>query len=254
MNRYIINILFSLLTLNIVFGQIPETPTNYVNDYSGTLSVTDEQMLNRKLAAYEDTTSTQIFIVLTNDHQDQEINQLGAEIGENWGAGQKGEDNGLVILMYPEARKVAIQTGYAIEQYVPDAIAKRIIEREMIPAFKENDFAGGLNRATDVIMNLLSGKFTADEYRKQTSSSPLLFGLIIFLILFFTIFGGSRKRRYGSVGKSLPLWLALSMLSGSRNSHRGSWGGFSGGGGGFSGGFGGGGGGSFGGGGASGSW
>ena len=260
------SILISFILLNITLitiGQserdFPEdyTPSTWVNDYADLLPQDEERYLNNKLSAYEDTTSTQLLIVTLNRnlHEDMPIELMGATIGEEWNIGQKGSDNGMIILIYPEERKVTIQTGYGLEQYIPDALAKRIIEKEIKPNFSDNRYAKGLDEATDVIFSLLSGQFTAEEYRNQTGSSPAPFGFLIILVLFFIFFGQSRRRRAHSVGRNLPFWLALSMLSGTRHTHRGSFGNFSSGSGSFGGsGFGGGGGGSFGGGGASGSW
>ncbi len=256
MQRYFLLFLFFLLfnTLAVNAFEIPEKPAALVNDYAGTLSQPEATALNRKLMNYMDSTSTQIFVVLLNEDEGKPIEMMGAEIGEKWGVGQKGKDNGVVVLMYPDERKVTIQTGYGLEEFIPDALAKRIIQNEMIPSFKSGNYAQGLDKGTDVIMKLLSGQFTGEQYRKQTSSSGSPFGILMLIVLFFIFFGQSRRRRYGSVGRSLPFWLALSMLGGRGSAHGGSWGGFSSGSGGFGGGFSGGGGGSFGGGGASGSW
>ena len=240
-------------TLGADDDNIPAKPNAWVNDYPNLLRANEEIALNKKLMAYQDSTSTQIFIVIMKEHGMVPVDMMATEIGEKWGVGQKGKDNGVIILMYPNDRKVAIQVGYGLEQYIPDAIAKRIIENEMLPAFKQNNYYEGLNKGVTVIMNLLSGKFTADQYRKKTASGGAPFGFLIFLIMFFIFFGQSRRGRQSSLGRGIPFWIALSMLSGSRNAHHGSWGNFSGGSGGF-GGFSGGGGGSFGGGGASGSW
>ncbi len=250
-------IVLSFVLLALVLGAMasfPEKtrPDAWVNDYADILDPSSENYLNRKLGAYEDSTSTQFFIVtLGRDmHEGKPIEMMGAEIGEEWGVGQRGKDNGLVIVVYPEERNITIQTGYGLEQYIPDAIAKRIIEKEVLPNFRNNDYAKGLDQATNIMMGLLSGQFTADQYREQTSSGAAPFGFIIPLILFFLIFGRSRRRRHSTLGGSLPFWVAMGMLGGSQ---RGGWSNFSSGSGGF-GGFSGGGGGSFGGGGASGSW
>ncbi len=246
-----------LLSIVHVFSadddNIPAKPYSWVNDYPDFLPANQELALNNKLMAYQDSTSNQIFIVIMKDHGDVPVDMMATEIGAKWGVGQKGKDNGLIILLYPYERKVSIQTGYGLEQYIPDAIAKRIIENEMIPEFKQNKYFEGLNKGTDVIIGLLSGKFTADQYRKRTASGGAPFGFLIFIIMFFIFFGRSRHGRSSSIGRGIPFWIAMSMLGGSGNSHNGSWGGFSGGSGGF-GGFSGGGGGGFGGGGASGSW
>ncbi len=268
-------IFLSLISISFVFfatGQsnreFPRdyTPRGWVNDYAGLLSQNDERYLNNKLGTYEDTTSTQIFIITLNAemHKNMPVELMGATIGEEWNIGQRGEDNGLIIVVYPEEKKVTIQTGYGLEEHLPDALAKRIIENEIKPNFRDQRYAKGLDEASDVIFSLLSGEFTAEEYRNQSAGSPVPFGFLIILILFFIFFGQSRRRRSHGVGRNLPFWLALTMLSGTRHTHRGSFGNFRSGsgsfggfgGGGFGGGrgFSGGGGGSFGGGGASGSW
>ncbi len=245
-------ILIGFQLLSAQNGTFPEKPTAWVNDYANLLSTEEANALNSKLGYYEDSTSTQIFVVTLDAHGDQPISMLAAEIGQKWGVGQKGKENGMLILIYPADRQIWIATGYGLEEYIPDAVNKRIIESEIKPAFKNGQYYKGLDDATTVIMNLLSGVFAGDQYKKSGSESGALGGIIFLIILFFIIFS-SKKGGSRSVGKSLPFWLALGMLSGSRHSHGGSFGGFSGGGGGF-GGFSGGGGGSFGGGGAGGSW
>jgi uncharacterized protein len=231
------------------------TPGAWVNDYANLLSQNEESYLDRKLGSYEDTTSTQILIVtLTRElHQDMPIELMGATIGEEWNIGQKGNDNGMIIVIYPDEREITIQNGYGLEEFVPDAIAKRIIENEIKPNFRNENYMEGLDQATDVIFGLLSGAFTAEQYRNQSNNSSAPFGFLIILVLFFIFFSQSRRRRVKGIGKDIPFWIALSMLSGSRHTHSGSFGSFRSGSGSF-GGFGGGGGGSFGGGGASGSW
>jgi uncharacterized protein len=239
----------SISAQNSVF---PDKPTAWVNDYAKLLAPNEVLALNSKLGYYQDSTSTQIFIVTLDDHGDQPISMLAAEIGQKWGVGQKGKENGMLILVYPADRQIWISTGYGLEEFIPDAINKRIIETEIKPAFKNGQYYQGLDNATTVMMNLLSGVFKASQYKKSPAEGGAIGGIIFIIILFLLIFR-SRKGGSNSIGKNLPFWLALGMLSGSRNSHGGSFGGFSSGGGGF-GGFSGGGGGSFGGGGAGGSW
>jgi len=252
--------LFSLFILILVGFQsvpaqnrtFPEKPSAWVNDYARLLSADEAEALNNKLGYYEDSTSTQIFIVTLDDHGDQPIAMLAAEIGQTWGVGQKGKENGMLILIYPADRQIWIATGYGLEEFIPDGVTKRIIEKEIKPAFKNGAYFQGLDNATTVMMNLLSGVFTAGQYKKSPSEGGAIGGIIFLIILFLVIFG-SRRGGSRSIGKNLPFWIALGMLSSSRHSHSGSFGGFSSGSGGF-GGFSGGGGGSFGGGGAGGSW
>ena len=157
--------------------------------------------------------------------------------------GQKGKNNGAVILVKPkkgsERGQVNISPGYGMEEYVTDATAKRIIEKEMIPAFKENDYYTGINNAVNVIMDLCSGKFSQDEYADGDGFPLWLIILfIIAIMVVFSKFSGGGQNYSG--GGTRTIWIPMG-------------GGF-GGGGGHSGGFGGFGGGGFGGGGASGSW
>jgi uncharacterized protein len=158
-----------------------------------------------------------------------------------------------------EPGKTFIATGYGIEEYVPDAIANRIIDHEMIPEFKEQNYFGGLQKATNVLISLTRGKFSPEEYYQQTGggeASPIPFLVIVVFIIIFSIVGRAKRARHYSVGRNVPFWVALTMMGASRGSHGGSFGSFSSGSGSFSGGggFGGFGGGSVGGGGAGGSW
>jgi uncharacterized protein len=237
---------------------VPDKPGSWVNDYAGAFSPSQRARLEQKLNDFEYRSSTQIFVVTLNDNGGYPASDLAPRIGEAWGVGQKGKDNGLLVLADMGDRDVFISTGYGLEEFVPDAIAKRVVENEIIPHFKQGDYYGGIDAATDVLISLLDGKFTADQYRKQTSPGGGGAGIggIIFMIILFSLIFGGRRRSTGMGRSNLPLWIALGMLSGSR--HSGSWGNFSSGSGGFGGsgfgGFGGGGGGSFGGGGAGGSW
>jgi len=238
---------------------VPEAPGSWVNDYAGVFSSAEVSQLDRKLNEFEYRSSTQIFVITLDDNGGYPPSMLAPMIGEQWGVGQQGKDNGLLIVVDMQERDVFISTGYGLEEYVPDAIAKRIVENEILPHFKNGDYYAGIDAATGVLISLLDGKFTAEAYRKQSSGGGAgSIGGIIFMIILFSILFGGRRRSTGVGRSNLPLWLALGMLSGGRSS--GSWGnfssgsgGFGGGGGGF-GGFSGGGGGSFGGGGAGGSW
>ena len=225
----------------------PPSPPRLVNDYTGTLTAHQIGILENKLVAYNDSTSTQFLVLLVDDLQGYSIEQYATEIGHSWGVGQQGKDNGAVILVKPkkgsESGKVTIQTGYGIEEYVTDATAKVIIEREMIPAFKENDYYTGIDNAINVMMDLCSGKFTQDEYADDDGIPTWLLVLFfIALILIFSKFSDNNGQSY-SGGGTRTIWIPMGGYGG---------GGFSGGG--SSGGFGGFGGGGFGGGGASGSW
>jgi uncharacterized protein len=261
-------LVFVLIAGSLIGQDIPQQPQppKLVNDFANILSPDQVNVLERKLVAFNDTNSTQITIVTVSTLNGYDVSDYAQRLGQDWGIGRKEYDNGVLILLQPKTAtlkgEVDIDVGYGMEPIIPDITAKRIIENEMIPHFKNNDYFGGLNAATDVIMELAAGQFSADEYQKQTEGGGLLGFLvpIIVMIIIFTMIGRSRKGHYHSGGKnsSLPFWVALGLMGSMGSGRSGSsFGNFSSGGGSFGGGgssFGGFGGGSFGGGGASGSW
>jgi len=258
------NLLLSALILSssFLFAQELPTPMNpprLVNDFSGLLNQNEAANLEYKLRNYNDSTSTQIYIVIVNDLLGYDKSDYAFRLGEKWGIGQKSKNNGALILVKPktgrEKGEAFIAIGYGLEDVIPDITANHIVNLEMLPLFKQNQFYQGLDAATTTIINLAKGKFTADQYNNRKPSSGGS-GVVIFIIIIFIlslIFRGNSNNRGKTMGgSSLPFWLALGMLS--SGSRGGGFGGFSSGSGGFGGGFGGGGGGSFGGGGAGGSW
>jgi uncharacterized protein len=196
MRKLIALITFILLGIQLVSAQnsvFPDKPTSWVNDYAKLLKPEEINALNSKLGYYQDSTSTQIFVVTMENHGDQPISALAAEIGQKWGVGQKGKENGMLILIYPVERQIWIATGYGLEEYITDAINKRIIETEIKPAFRNGQYYQGIDNATTVIMKLLSGVFAGDAYKKNKSQGGGAVGGIIFLIILFFIIFGSKS-------------------------------------------------------------
>ena len=262
MKNLILIILLSIATISVIAQDIPERPNppRLVNDLANVLSDQEKQQLESELVQFNDQTSTQICIVTLPSLNGMEISDLSFKIGEKWGVGQKGKNNGIMIVFKPksgsEKGAVFIAPGYGLEAVIPDAIANRIVSQEMIPHFRDGDIYGGFLAAATVLKSLASQEFTAADYEKKTGGQKSekggggFFIVIMIIIVLISLFKGGRGGHYNS-GGSLPFWLALGLLGGG-NRGGGSFGGFSGGGGG--GGFGGFGGGSFGGGGAGGSW
>jgi uncharacterized protein len=211
------------------------------------LSGSENQALEEKLVAYNDSTSTQITIVTINTLNGMDKAQYATELGEKWGIGRAKKDNGVLILVAKEDRQIFIATGRGVEEYLPDAICKRIVENVIKPNFKAGNYYTGLNTATDEMMARLSGNFVNTDTGEKDGIPLWVVILIIFIIFFVmpfifrnggggTTYGGRGYRSYGGG----PFW----------GGGTGGWGGGRSSGGGF-GGFGGG---SFGGGGAGGSW
>ena len=239
-------------------------PPRLVNDFVGLLTTQQQNSLERKLLALSDTNGTQIAIVIVESIHGYDIADYSQRLAQQWRIGQKKDDNGAIIVLKPktssEKGDVNIDVGYGLEPFIPDITNKRIIENEMIPHFKQDDYYGGLDAATDVMINLAAGHFTPDQYNKGGGRSGLGFLVpFIVMIIIFSLINRKQRGNHTMSGKSNSSSLLTAMLLGSMMGGRGgsSFGNFSGGSGSFGGGgggFGGFGGGSFGGGGASGSW
>jgi len=264
-------ILFFSLVLCVfaAFAQdFPERSTTLVTDYTNTLSADDKQKLESKLVAFNDSTSTQIAIVMIKSVGNYDIAEYGAALGRKWGIGQKGKNNGILILVALADRKLTIQTGYGAEGALPDIVTQEIRVNDINPRFKAGDYYGGLNAGVDQIIKYTKGEYKADKkpQAKQNGGGggSVLIVIIIVIVIIVLIFrnrggGGGGRQIIGSRGGASPFWWFLAgNLLGRGSGGGGGWGGFSGGGndsgGGDSGGFGGFGGGDFGGGGSSGSW
>jgi uncharacterized protein len=256
-------LLCTFLCTNTLFAQfdIPEKPSlqTSVYDYANLLNTNEKQNLERDLVKYSDSTSTQLVIAIIGSTNGENINYLAANWGEKWGIGDAEKDNGILILLAKNDRKIAISTGRGTEHLLTDAMSKRIIERQIIPYFKQNDYYSGLQYGIRAIYQVMSGEYI----NTNSGNSDFPIGFVIFLFFVFVLIiialskhnkGGDnhngkhfRRDRTGSIFDAI-------ILSNMGRSSGGGWsGGSSGGfgGGGFSGGFGGG---SFGGGGASGGW
>ncbi len=239
--------------------QVPPKPRRLVNDYAGVLSPSQEQILERDLERYNDSTSTQIAIVLDRSLEGDDPFDYSYRIAEAWGIGRRGKDNGVLIYVAIQDHKIFIQTGSNVEGALPDAIVKRIIENTLVPAFRRGKYYQGLSRATKIIRQLLSGEFMPTD---QTGAPPVDFVVLLVVLLMIIILITIIIRYCQKTGKCGEGDGGGYYRGGTyRTGHGGGWiigGGFGGGhssGGGFGGGgFGGFGGGGFSGGGAGGSW
>ena len=262
---YILTVILFDISGVLAFSQdFPERPAppRLVNDFAGVLNQDEINSLEHKLVAFNDSTSTQIAIVTVPTLKGYDKADYTQRLAEKWGIGQKGLNNGVLILVKPKQPdsdgQVFIAQGYGLEGVIPDITCAQIIDNDLLPAFRNSDYYGGFSNAANTLMSLARGEFSAAEYgqrAKKSTGKGVPFGLIIFIIIIIAMIsgksGGSNNKNISSGG--LPFWVLLGMMNSGRGSHSGSWGGFSGGGGG-GGGFGGFGGGSFGGGGAGGSW
>ena len=263
-------IFWLLFFTTVLTAQIPAKPVppRLVNDFASIISASDAQRLEEALVAFSDSTSNQIVIVTVNSLEGMDKAQFAYKIGAEWKVGQNEFNNGVVILIKPrtgnERGEAFIATGYGLEGALPDAICKRILEQEMLPRFREEDYTGGIIAALNVIMPIAAGEISSDQYASsggEEGGIAVAILVIIFVIMVAVISAASKRGgggNYGGGGKKGPglaeLLILGSLMSGGRGRSGGFGGGFGSGGGFGGGGFGGFGGGGFGGGGAGGSW
>ena len=249
----LVNALAALAFATLVFAIAFPPLTGRVVDGANILDATTEEALTTKLAELEAKTNNQMVVVTLRSLEGLSIEDYGYQLGRHWGIGQKAKNNGALLIVAPNERKVRIEVGYGLEGTLTDAVTHLIIQNAILPRFRVNDVPGGIARGVDDLIQALSGD--AEEFKRQAAQRPesrnpgLDMGTIILLIVVFFILmrlmrgagGGSslRQRRLGYPG---PIFIPSG----------GGWSSGSGGGG-FGGGFSGGGG-SFGGGGSSGSW
>lgn len=234
-------------------SQNPTSIAKYVVDETGTLSQSEINILLKKLEDFDKQTSTQIVVYMINSLDGESIEDVSHTIAEKNKIGQKGKDNGVLVLIAKNDRKLRIEVGYGLEGVLTDAYTTQIRTKEMNPYFKEGKFFEGINRGVDAIMAVTKGEYTADK-KNQKDNGACCFGIPIFIIIIFGFIGFSIIM---SILSRIFGWKGSTYTGGRHWGGGGFFGGGSGwGGGSSSGGFGGfsGGGGSFGGGGSSGSW
>jgi uncharacterized protein len=255
--------IFSLLIFCCAAIMQPAAAQNFpalsgrVVDEAGLLSPAEETALTAKLQALEDKTQRQMVVATIGNLQGYDIADYGYQLGRKWAVGDKTRNDGALLIIAPNERKVRIEAGYGLEGVLTDAVSSQIIRNDITPAFKAGNFAGGINAGADKMIQILqlspeeAQKVAAQAAlaQKQSSGNGDGSAIIFWLFLFFffilpilrSLFGGGRSHSKAGYGAPVVIWGGGSSGGGS------SWGG--GGGGGFSGG-----GGSFGGGGSSGGW
>jgi len=232
--------------------EVPELQTS-VYDYANILSASEKSQLEQKLIKYSDTTTTQIVVITIESLKGEDVSQLATKWGHTWGiGGTKKDDNGVIILLAKNERKIAINPGYGLEDRLTAGIGGEIIRNIIIPEFKAGSYYNGLDKGTDAIFEVFKGKYKGERKADKERNIPIVPIIIIFIIILALISRNKGGGNSGNRGGGLDLSDIIILSSLGRGGFGGgssSGGGF--GGGGFGGGFGGGG---FSGGGSSGSW
>ena len=251
------------LCVTALAAQIPAKPAKYFNDYAGIVSTQTGERLNRTLEDFEKQTSSQILVAIYPKlPADAALEDFTLRAAEAWKPGLEKKDNGAILFIFRDDRKMRIEVGYGLEGAIPDLIAKRIIDNEISPRFRSGDFNGGVAAGVNALMQAARGEYKGTgttvharrgsrNVRGLAGLLPLIFVLVLLMFIMMSVGQGRgtvyhRRRRnvWGGVLGGLGSGWGSSGWGGSRGGSS-SWGG----GGGFSGG-----GGRFGGGGASGGW
>lgn len=241
---FLSSLLVFLFASSALALDIPERPEGYVTDQAHLLSHQTRSQIEQMLQQHEAETSNQVVVATFPSLEDGSLEDFSIRLAEKWKIGQKGKDNGVILLIFKEDRKMRIEVGYGLEGALPDAAAGQIIQNVIVPNFRAGKFDQGILEGVQAILQAVQGEYQASESKEDPFGKDLLIYLFFlgFLFLFFMIWTKSMKSESSTSGAS-------SYIPGRRRREdtESSSGGF--GGGGFSGG-----GGSFGGGGASGGW
>ena len=238
---YALILAISLSAISAEALDIPPKPEGYVNDYASILSPTAKSSLETTLAKFESQNQGQIVVATFKSLEGESLEDFSIRLAEKWRIGIKGKDNGVILLIFRDEKKIRIDVGYGLEGVLPDAICGIIIRNEIAPYFKKGDYDGGVSKGIYAIIKAIGKEY---EPPQGAGEKDFLWNLvlIIAILLVMIIINYTRYKNSGSY------WGASS------GGHYGDrWGSYGGSGGGWGGGFSGGGGG-FGGGGASGSW
>lgn len=196
--------LFLLFLFGIVAAAAPSFPelSGRVVDNAGLLSAAQEERLTLLLAEHEKKTTNQVVVVTLKDLQGYDIADYGYQLGRHWGIGRAGKDNGVLLIVAPNERKVRIEVGYGLEGVLTDKLSHDIIQEVILPHFRKGNYAAGILKGTEAILSVLEGTHTAPKKADGGSSLSFdfsgIFQFVIFIIIAIAnVFGGiSSKLRF----------------------------------------------------------
>ncbi|MBI4779438.1 TPM domain-containing protein, partial [Candidatus Falkowbacteria bacterium] len=183
----------------------PGQPSGFVNDYTNTLTLEQRQALENKLSNFEKETSNEIAVVLINGLEDDTIENFAIKLFEDWKIGKQSNDNGVLVLVAKNDREMRIEVGYGLEGALTDAQSNWIINQIMKPAFRANDFYGGLDGAVDKIMAATKGEYVPSDSQnsnggKSSFNPEFIFYMVVFgFIWLASILGRSKSWWAGGI-------------------------------------------------------
>jgi uncharacterized protein len=187
-----------------------------VTDLTGTLSAQQKADLESRIAAYEARRGSQIAVLMLPSTKPEEIEQYSIRVAEAWKIGRKGVDDGLILVVAKQDRRLRIEVGYGLEGAIPDSIARRVIEERIAPRFRDGDFYGGVRDGIDQLIKLAEGeKLSPPQARTDSrqSSPDNWFDYVIPAIVFIVIAGGALKAVLGRFPGSVATGAGLGLIS-----------------------------------------
>ena len=203
MRRWFISLLLCLSPLLALAGgngglvEVP-TLTARVTDLAGTLSPQQQQALEAKLAAFEAHKGSQVAVLIVPTTQPEAIEQYAIRVVDQWKLGRKDVDDGVLVLLAANDRKVRIEVGYGLEGVLPDVIAKRIIENVMIPQFRQGDYYAGLDAGIDAVTGVIEGEPLPEPQRQANAGGSAWEGMLPLLLIGGVVVGGLLRAMLGS--------------------------------------------------------
>ncbi|NWG39402.1 MAG: YgcG family protein, partial [Hydrogenophilaceae bacterium] len=217
-------LLLSLCAIFPAYAQVAVPAlTKRVTDLTGTLAPDTVSRLESTLAQFEQGKGSQIAVLLIPTTQPEDIAQFGIRVAEQWKIGRKGVEDGIILIVAKNDRKVRIEVGYGLEGVIPDAVAKRIIEEEIVPRFKQGDFSGGVEAGVTRMMRLIEGEPLSPPQASQPAQGfnldnlilPFMFGIAAGAFL-GAIFGKGLGGFLAGLGAGAWVWstMGIALLAG----------------------------------------
>jgi len=209
-------LLFGIASSQAADGLVDIPPLQTaVTDLTQTLSAEEQAALNQKLSQFSQQAGSQVAVLLLPTTQPEEIAQFGIRLADAWKIGRDKEDDGVIIIVAKNDRKMRIEVGYGLEGAIPDAIAKRIISEQMTPAFKQGQFYQGLNLATDTLIKLIQGEQLPAPNKQARQAHADDWMSMLPILMFAAIIGGAIfKGMLGDFPGSLVTGGLLGWLAG----------------------------------------
>lgn len=183
--RALFGALFFVLPFLVYAFTFPITPTGHINDYANLLQEEDRQRIEQDLITFTASTTNEIAVVTIPSLEGEEISAYALRIFDTWKIGDKKNDNGLLLLISRDDRKVRIQTGYGLEGALPDLLAKNIIDTKITPSFKQGDYNSGIVLGLSSVKEAIKGEYISTEKEKNSSFSFNSNIIEFFLVFFF---------------------------------------------------------------------